>query len=205
MLVLIFLPIFIILGIKNEDTKANTIVTSIIIIMGCGLWFTLVISPKASRMMLLRNTSSYLRNEQLLKSELDILNGFSDSINNFDKVTETRIFNLCEELKAEMITGEIGQSIIPTDFESKNILMEDVFVEKYLADAESMGKLNELNKLIGEYNQQSKGAMMTIPIEFTIFDELGYIRNEKLYNTLNELNQIQMFVLQNKHKLMASK
>jgi len=205
MLVLIFLPIFIILGIKNEDTKANTIVTSIIIIMGCGLWFTLVISPKASRMMLLRNTSSYLRNEQLLKSELDILNGFSDSINNFDKATETRIFNLCEELKAEMITGEIGQSIIPTDFESKNILMEDVFVEKYLADAESMGKLNELNKLIGEYNQQSKGAMMTIPIEFTIFDELGYIRNEKLYNTLNELNQIQMFVLQNKHKLMASK
>lgn len=204
-LVLIFLPIFIILGIKNEETKANTIVTSIIIIMGCGLWFTLVMSPKASRMMLVRNTSSYLRNEQLLKSEFEILNGISDSISNFNKATETRIYSLCEELKAEMITGEIGSSSIPNDFESKNILMEDVFVEKYLADDESMGKLNELNKLIGEYNKQSKGAFMTIPIEFTILDELGYIRNEKLYNTLNELNQIQMFVLQNKHKLMASK
>ncbi len=204
-LVLIFLPIFIILGIKNEETKVNTIVTSIIIIMGCGLWFTLVISPMASKMMLIRNTSSYLRNEQLLKNEMAILNSMHDSSKSINLASETRIFNLCEELKTEMITGEIGQSIIPTDFESKNILMEDVFVEKYLADDESMSKLNELSKLINDFNKQPSNALLPIQIKFTILDKLDFIRNEKLYNTLNELNQIQMFVLQNRVEQLVIK
>lgn len=42
LMVLVYIPVYFFSGIKNPDSKVNTIVTTIIMIMGCGLFLTLV-------------------------------------------------------------------------------------------------------------------------------------------------------------------
>jgi len=42
-LLLLFMPINLVNGIKNPETKVNTIVTSILVVAGCGLWLTMAI------------------------------------------------------------------------------------------------------------------------------------------------------------------
>lgn len=42
LMVLVYIPVYFFSGIKNPDLKVNTIVTTIIMIMGCGLFLTLV-------------------------------------------------------------------------------------------------------------------------------------------------------------------
>jgi hypothetical protein len=42
-LLLIFMPINLVNGIRNPDRKLNTIVTSVLIVAGCVLWFTFVV------------------------------------------------------------------------------------------------------------------------------------------------------------------
>lgn len=42
LMILVYIPVYFFSGIKNPDLKVNTIVTTIIMIMGCGLFLTLV-------------------------------------------------------------------------------------------------------------------------------------------------------------------
>jgi hypothetical protein len=42
LMVLVYIPVYFFSGIKNPDSKVNTIATTIIMIMGCGLFLTLV-------------------------------------------------------------------------------------------------------------------------------------------------------------------
>jgi len=197
-LLLIFTPIFVITGIKNSETKVNTIVTSIIIIIGCGLWLTLVVSPKASKFMLTKNTTNYLRNEQLLQNEKSLLQALqeNDSIH-LQQTNSTEIITICEELKTLIIKEETSYNSIDTDFESKNILMEDNFVKKYFEDDTTSKKLLELQSLIKDYNACKIASNQKIKIKYSIFDKHTNIKDAKVYNTLNELIQLQLFVLQN--------
>lgn len=45
-LLLVYLPVNLITGIRNPETKVNTIVSSILMIAGCGLFFSLARSPQ---------------------------------------------------------------------------------------------------------------------------------------------------------------
>ncbi len=72
-LMLVFLPIYFVTGIRNADTKVNTIVTSILLIVGCGLFFSLTITPQGSRLISVWSTQDYLRNEQILANEKRLL------------------------------------------------------------------------------------------------------------------------------------
>jgi len=198
-LLLIFTPIFVITGIKNSETKANTIVTSIIIIMGCGLWLALVVSPKASKFTLTKNTTNYLRNEQLLQNEKSLMQALqeNDSTHLHQTNSCNKIITICEELKILIIKEETGYVSIDADFESKNILMEDNFVTKYFEDEATWNKLLELQSLIVGYNANKDSSNQKITIKYSIFDRHTNIKDAKVYNTLNELTQVQLFVLQN--------
>jgi hypothetical protein len=197
-LLLVFTPIFVITGIKNSETKANTIVTSIIIIMGCGLWLALVVSPKASKFMLTKSITNYLRNEQLLQNEKSLLQALQKNDSTYLHETNScnKIITICEELKTLIIKGETGYNSIDADFESKNILMEDNFVTKYFEDEATWNKLLELQSLIIEYNASKNATNQKFETNYSIFDKHINIKDAKVYNTLNELTQVQLFVLQ---------
>jgi hypothetical protein len=189
----------VITGIKNSETKANKIVTSIIIIMGCGLWLTIVVSPKASKFLLTKSTTNYLRNEQLLQNEKSLLQALQKNDSTYLHETNScnKIITICKELKTLIIKGETGYNSIDADFESKNILMEDNFVTKYFEDEATWNKLLELQSLIVGYNASKNATNQKFETNYSIFDKHTNIKDAKVYNTLNELTQVQLFVLQN--------
>ena len=61
-LILVFLPVYLINGLRNPANKINVIVTSILIIAGCG--FLLVMSGRAPSQRLSEVTINQLRNEE---------------------------------------------------------------------------------------------------------------------------------------------
>lgn len=95
----IFLPIYFLSGIKNPESKVNTIVSSLIIIVSCALMLMLVRSPSGTRKLYLQQTKVFYTNEQILKNE-QIL--FSTAQHTLD-AKEQALFEACAGLKKELL------------------------------------------------------------------------------------------------------
>ena len=67
LMVLVYIPVYFFTGIKNPDSKINTIVSTIIMIMGCGLFLTLVNSRPY-----LQENSDIISNQALQESYISI-------------------------------------------------------------------------------------------------------------------------------------
>lgn len=198
---LIFLPLNFYSGIRNPERKINTITTSILIIIFCGLWLTLIRSPHAGQMQKLDDTYTLLREEQLLAEELsDMKNATKDSsIQNQELAGE--ILNLCADLKALVLKHETGFEVIPEDFESKNAFVESHDVFNLFASSPGLSeKIQKLNQLTQQYNEKITGNKQhKLPVKGTF---LEYIKNQNMrsMNTINLIRQItnlQLFVVQN--------
>ena len=72
-LLFVFLPVYFFTGFRNPETKVNTVVSSILILTGCGLFLTLVRSPAGSKLMGIQMTKDYLINEKILENEKRLL------------------------------------------------------------------------------------------------------------------------------------
>src|SRR5205814_1600639 len=68
-LVLLFLPLYLVSGLRRPETKVNTIVTSVLLIAGCGLWLTLVASPAGVKIQDAKNIGVFARNDQIVQTE----------------------------------------------------------------------------------------------------------------------------------------
>lgn len=67
LMVLIYIPIYFFSGIKNPESKVNTIVSTIIMIMGCGLFLTLV-----NTRPYIQENSNLISNQSLQESYISI-------------------------------------------------------------------------------------------------------------------------------------
>lgn len=202
-LMLVFLPIYFFSGIRNPDTKVNTIVTSILMIVGCGLFFSLTITPQSSRMMCIRDTESYLRNERILKMEAQLMAKPSTPVT-VDALSQ-KIYAACEDIKASMLQWETGYKTIGEDFVSKNALIKDHSTRDFFQqNTAAESRLEELNQDIYAYNQLSASRkLQPIPTESTIVD-LNLNRSPvRVRGALDDLIRIQMLVLQNGRSLAA--
>lgn len=198
---LVFLPLNFYSGIRNPERKINTIATSILIIIFCGLWLTLIRSPRASRMQKLDDTYTLLREEQLLAEELSAMKNAPKDSSMQNKELAGEILNLCTELKARVLKHETGSETIPEDFESKNVFIESHDVFNLFADyPELSASLDKLNLLVKEYNEKIPGNKHhKLPVTGTF---LEYFRNTNIrsMNTINlirQINTLQQFVIQN--------
>ena len=124
---LILLPIYFITGIKTQENKINTITISIVIIMICGLWLTLVRTPYSSRKKEITDTSSFLINEQIVSSQKRIYDSITknDSLESNSKKLSKQIIRVCEKIKSSIILKETGMTKISTDFETKLQFISD--------------------------------------------------------------------------------
>ena len=124
---LILLPIYFITGIKTQENKINTITISIVIIMICGLWLTLVRTPYGSRKKEITDTSSFLINEQIVSSQKRIYDSITknDSLESNSKKLSKQIIRVCEKIKSSIILKETGMTKISTDFETKLEFISD--------------------------------------------------------------------------------
>jgi hypothetical protein len=188
-MLLLFLPIYYLSGIKNPDTKVNTIYSSIVIIVGAALILTLIRSPQGTRNKYVETTSAYLRSEQILANEQRIVSLQKNAVSDDFKKASDEIYNLCGEFKAYLLKNETGTEKIDFDFDTKNTLIS----ETYTGDIFSMPQAVELKQKITDYNAKIIGDGQKIPVVHSILEK----SNQQIGESLSNLTQIQMIVLQN--------
>ncbi len=201
---LVLLPIFFITGIKNPENKINTIAISIVIIMVCGLWLTLIRSPKVTKAINIKNTTVFLINEQIVTTEKKLC---ADAFKNASVKSATlrlanQIVDICDEVKSSIVLSETDGTTIPNDFDSKELYIRDSGFDNYQQD-----KIYRLNLLIMSYNMRADSKPLNKIV--TKDPDNIYDPSYKYYygtnaEVLNQLTQIQLIVLQNE-RLSTSK
>ena len=188
-LILLFLPIYLVSGVRNPETKTNTITTSMLIVIACGLWFTLVVSPSASRKNAAIKTAFILRNEKILEVERK---SRIDSVET--KLDAREVFEDCDKLKKLLLNEIIGSERLSDDFDERNILIEDEYVGKYL-DNEVASKLAE--KLCKDVRNFAKSNPELSPmlLSNSLFETDEAFNHARVYDVFNELSQVQLLTL----------
>lgn len=192
---LVFLPLYLITGIRNPETKVNTIVSSIMIVAGCGLFLSLARSPRATQIQEEMLTSYVWRNEQLLQHEKQLTN---DS----NGIPEAKqLIALCEQIKSALLQQEIGAGHIDADFkQTQHFIGNGMVIDYFMEGGALQPQLQELKALVTTYNQQvQQQHLPTIPEQAITLDVTG----ETVSGAINNLQQITWFVLLNQREALA--
>jgi len=197
-LLLVFLPVYFFTGFRNPETKVNTVVSSLLIITGCGLFLTLVRSPAGSRLVGIQNTRDYINNERILDNEekLLMMAKQKDAIMDAENETSKQLLNLCEDIKSKIIFFDVGVNTLGEDFESKDLWLGDGRIDKFMNEDQNMhSKIVKLRDLTGKYNSEiaAKFKDKMIPLRSNLNDSYQLRSTE----ALNGIIQIQMCLLQN--------
>ncbi len=204
-LILLFLPIYFFTGIRNPERKVNTIVTSILMIVGCGLFFSLMITPQNSRRINERNTLEYLRNEQILANEQHLLDKYGKATADASSGQGRQIFQVCEQIKSSMLNVMGVQGMLDVKTATMKTHIPDYpaadVIRQYMAIED---QLEQLRKDVVLYNASvgtSKTPLTAIPTQANLIDASNVAAGYRVVNALNDLVQIQMLVLQNDRTL----
>jgi hypothetical protein len=213
-MLILFLPVYFFSGIRNPEARVNTIASSVVIILGAGLIFTLIRTPQTSRLAQVRDTFAYLRSEQILRAEQERVlkqQGFDSSAAETVLLSK-KINALCSDIKSLILTYETGSANLDENFENKEIFLpENSSLKNPLEESPGMHeKLEALVAAVNAYNSRisnNENGFKAIPTKATILD---YFVNKRpalvtIVGSLNQLTQIQMFVLQNQGMLLATK
>lgn len=134
MMLVVFLPIYFFSGIRNPETKVNTVVSSIIIIMGCGLFLALVNSrPSIKVQNSIAFSSKHINDTYLFISKQNETRWKAiekDSTVKTESVADlnrkaNEICKRIDEIKSNVIMFTEGQVVAPDDY--KNIMQPDNF------------------------------------------------------------------------------
>ena len=207
-MLLLFLPVYFFTGIRNAETKMNSIVTSILIVAGSGLLMSLVRSPGNSTKINELNTNYFLRNEQILNHEQKLVSESRKNVAATSQISaqSQQIYQLCEELKTYILERDNGRKISPADLETNEVLLADGWVRNYFQEGSAgNARLQSLKKLVETYNQTNQKVnasdWQVIPVAGSVLDK----SEERTLAALNGLTQIQLLVLQNERNLLAQK
>ena len=188
-LILLFLPIYLVSGVRNPDTKTNTITTSMLIVIACGLWFTLVVSPRTSRKNAAMKTAFILRNEKIIDKQRKAALASIDT-----NIDAREVLEDCDRMKKYLFSAITGAERLPDDFDERNILIEDEYLGKYL-DNESASKLaTKLQVDVLKFAKSSPEISSSL-MSNSLFESEHALSNAKVYDMLNELTQIQLLIL----------
>ena len=189
----VLIPVYFFTGIRNPDTKVNTIVTSIVLVGATGLLFAMV-NVRPSFKLTQIKMYSHIQSEELLKKIQSRQK--TTSKNNFKlKILAEGINSKCERVKVMILQNSIGVPAIPRDFETKNILMEESNLGNDFSDnGEGIQLLKHIKaEIIHFNNSESISGSTKIPVDDTILNiDLDNIGRYSNFTILNGIVQIQM-------------
>lgn len=118
----VYLPLYFFTGIRNPETKVNTIVTSLLIIMGGGLFLTLVNTrPKLQEQSALIS-NKYLQGsyEAISRQSETILHADDSIAKNIGELRRksNALCNSIEQLKLELVNTTEGSNINQLDYDA---------------------------------------------------------------------------------------
>ena len=188
MFALLFLPLYFFTGIRNPMNKENVIVNSLIIIMGCGLFLTLVRTNQNQQRIQADRTRDYLQQEQLLAHERMLTSIDSAKV----LAEEAKSINqLCDDIKKKLIKFDTGLEINPaTAYDDKIMLTESIANDYFSRETEMSNKIDQLRTSLSNYNQKLSPGMAPLP------DNLDS-KELRTVTALEGLVRIQLSLLQN--------
>ncbi|MFN8286840.1 MAG: hypothetical protein U0V74_08825 [Chitinophagales bacterium] len=199
----VFLPIYFFSGIRRAETKLNTIVTSVLVVAGCGLFLSLIRIPAKTHQQNVSDTRQFVRTQQILETTQRQL-WHDNKVGTFTMANGSAINTLCEQLKAYIIEKETGKPSIPYNFNTETTLLSETWADVYLDEgSKAANNLANLRTAATAYNKEvSKGGgLTTIPVEGTALAG----DKTRVTTMLAELVQIQMILVQNERELLATR
>ncbi|PBQ31446.1 hypothetical protein CNR22_06610 [Sphingobacteriaceae bacterium] len=209
LMLLLFLPLYFFSGIRNPETKLNTVTTSFLVILVYGILFMMVRTPYSAV-----HTDMVAHQELGIWQEI-MLNEIRLSAQNKDSITPTikdlhkRIDKICVESMTYVFwrEPEIDTTAKTHDreFDNSKRLSTDPFVW----DDAIQTKLDSLGNLVKNYNLElakiGSPKLSRIRVTATLLDKTMRSSIITKANVNAQLLQIRMFLLQNTRTLIAMK
>ncbi len=185
-----FLPVYFFSGIRNPETKMNTVTSSMLVLLAGGLLFTIT-SLRPSKVVVMNSMHAYIQSEELLSR---MQGQVSDSI--AGTTLYSRINNDCQKIKGLILQYEIGMRSMPLKYENPD---EGVFFTEgslggdFYDNGEGAKLISDLQDAVGKYNTARPNEQ--IPVSHSVLDidmsKMGQYTN---LSVLNGLVRIQMFL-----------
>lgn len=204
-LMLLFLPFYFFTGIRNPETKVNTIVSSILLVSASGLLLTLMRSPRASFLIDKQLTETYVRDEQLLRIQLNENMSTPDSAKTELHKKGAEIIAHCDAIKKRFIQLESdnGSADLQADL-ANNIVMHEHTVQAGFRNEMYSQLSDKLETMSKEYNALAlKDGKL--PVTFELITNSKEANSMSCFVMLNQLTLVQRTVLQNQRNLLAVK
>jgi hypothetical protein len=188
-IVFLFLPIYFFTGIRNPDTKVNTIVTTIVIVVGCGMLITLVRSPRATTEEALSHTALYYGYEQQLSALAK--QKLPDTVSTEGEIDRLAWFEKANGVKVLLLKHAIGMPQLPADFKAKQLFIEDNWINE-LSETELKLVDSFKKEVLSNKDNFSKG-------EFEVLSSASFFKAKdcRIREALLCLNQFQLSLLLN--------
>jgi hypothetical protein len=187
----VFIPVYFFTGIKKEERKMNTIVTTIILIGATSILFMLLNVRPAKKELQLK-MYNYLQSEALLKGMQTAQQKQLATTTEMGTL-QAEINENCEQIKGLILQNAIGQKSLSNDFEAQSIVMEDGRLgNDFYDNGEGVKMFLKLKELLHKYNES---AAVKIALQNTILDSnFGTIAYYNRYSVLSNIQQLQMQV-----------
>ena len=218
----LYIPLSFFSGIKNPEAKINTIVTTIIMIMGSGLFLTLVNSKPTTR-NLSDSEIEYLADDELMiMKEAENLYEISENDTSLTKsiIRVKAILKICSELKSDLLEFEIGYKTITKDLKNKNVHVSNALVSQVFGSNRALyeNKIKKLNTLINEQNikcwldkvritkkeEKSRHEIMfNSDVLFNDFDFIYY--NNTVFGAYKDISEVQLNAIEDLKELAELK
>jgi len=194
MMALAYIPIMFFTGIRNPETKTNSILTTFVLITGLGLVLTLMRSPEATHRYQLQRTAEYLEDERMLAMPQQLCDemGMQQPRNR----QEVQLDSLCVALKRMVLQLDMNQDSLPISMLNGTEPINDGPMQKTLRDDEqASASLQELQQAIEDYNKELQlDAKRTLPVSSALFMK-GEMRT---VDVLSALAKIRLALLLNR-------
>jgi len=178
-LCLLFIPIYFFTGYKKEELRQSTIVTTLLMVLGCGLIFTLMRTPSAS-LLLKEHQNIFFRYSEKTKVTLGRM-----PIDSYTALLNTQ----CEVLKTRILHYQ------PLEVIQGRVYREDVAMETLLNQHEELIiQISQLSDALKQYNDKCSKPDFRIYYE-TDFKEM--LEKSSTFSALAILSQMQLLLYQN--------
>lgn len=208
LMLFIFLPIYFLSGIKNEDTKLNTITTSMLVVMVYGLLFMLVRVPSTSALAYIGSLQEVGISQEILMNEERLNSGSQDLISPEMRELNQKLNQFCIDYKSSVYEETDALKHDSTSHSAEFNHNKPMMADPIKFNESSREKLIEFRELIEKYNQEitklGSKKLSRIRVNATFLDtKIEAVNQLTNLNVIHQLIQIQMLILQNTRTMIA--
>ncbi|XZF14387.1 GldL-related protein [Chitinophagaceae bacterium MMS25-I14] len=190
----LFIPAYFFSGIRKEETKMNTIVTTVLMVAVTGIQFTLTSIRQP------QPVHAYLQSQQLLQQ----MQNASETSNTQDNKLASDIQQTCKQLKNLIWKQATDQQNFPQDINNADFVFgEHDLGTDFTPDNDGYKLFNKLKEQVSTYN--SGHAASPIPIGYTLLaKDINFLSRSSNLTALTDVIMIQLSTVNAERETLVS-